>query len=370
MAEICGEAVADESLDTNNDSTNSSETFYITTESSSIDDSNKDKEAAMTYYIVEEEVFVNSDKNTEIELKVAAAPLDASNDNMELELHQNAIKNIADIGKDAEAANNQDEDNIEEETIDRIRETLDSTNTSDSVQKKVKKNIKNKTIKADKSGNVQVKHDSTELKIPNHVLGRNVTHPNLEVTRNGRAPKQRIGVKIPHRNLTSQIVTKQDITEVLLERQRTRNASRVYGQNTLFAKRLTKALANRIVPPKQGQLKNADLISILEGTEEEVTQNPKMKDETSVNRTIVEEDSIETYTKAEFVKQIEQQLAQKQLTELQTQRPNKRKRQELKLIENDDDKPQIIEEIYEENVTGKKSDGKPRKIKGKVKGFL
>lgn len=351
MAEICGETVTEESLDTTNDSTNSSETFYITTESTSIDDPSKGKETEMTYYIVEEEVFVNPGNDTEIELKVAAAPIDTSNDNT-------AVKKNS-TGKHAQVVTD-GEDNIEEESIDQIRDTVDSTQTTGPTEKK--KNLKSNTIKS-KAGNIQIK---SELKIPNHVLGRNVANPNLEMTRNGRPPKPRIGVKVPHRNLTSQIVSKQDITDVLLERQRAKSAGKVYGENTLFAKRLTKTLASRIVPPKQSQLKNSDLISILEGTEEEVAQTAKKKDVLVVQNIDeqVQDDSIETYTNDEFVKQIEQQLARKQLNELQNQKPNKRKRLDVKLIDTDEERSQI-EEIVERTIIEKKGDAKPRKIKGK-----
>lgn len=175
---------------------------------------------------------------------------------------------------------------------------------------------------------VNVKKE-TGLKIPNHVLGRNVQNPNQEVTRNGRPPKPRIGVTVPHRNLTSQIVTKHDIAEVLLERQKARNTSKVYGSNTLFARKLTKTLASRIIPrnkPKP-ELANADLISILEGTEDDVEQpEPPEINKKAESSTSRQDDNIEVYSNNEFVKQLEQQLALKQLNELQMQKPIKRRR--------------------------------------------
>lgn len=122
--------------------------------------------------------------------------------------------------------------------------------------------------------------------IPSHILGRSIDNPVIDTFRNGRVPpKPRLGVKIPYKNLTSQIVSKDEIAQEILERQKKKNAQS--GQTVpemLFAKKLTQRLAKKIAPTdepvsvseevvatcnKDETINNSDLLAILEGDGED-----------------------------------------------------------------------------------------------------
>lgn len=176
------------------------------------------------------------------------------------------------------------------------------------------------------------------LKIPHHVLGRNIENPVDDRFSNGRVPpKPRLGVKIPYRNLTSQIVSKQEIENVILERARQKNAAHdpPVGGDVFFTKKLTQRLAKKIAPNKSsdesGRQKkvenrtpvavtgtpvkdtikdNSDLIAILEGSEEEWSDTSAVPN-AQKNKT--------TMTTAEE-KEREKQIALKQLEQLPQRR--------------------------------------------------
>lgn len=60
---------------------------------------------------------------------------------------------------------------------------------------------------------------SPSFSIPPHLLGRNVDNPAEDTTAHGRKlQKPRLGVRVPYRNLTSQIVTQEELAKELLER--------------------------------------------------------------------------------------------------------------------------------------------------------
>lgn len=131
---------------------------------------------------------------------------------------------------------------------------------------------------------------------------------------NGRVPpKPRLGVKIPYRNLTSQIVSKQEIEQVILDRARAKQQQPPAGGDLFFTKKLTQRLARKIIPEEKkkaaeieerrkrelelqeqklkeqqeaskakSQQDNADLLAILEGDDAddisdvaEITEKPK-----------------------------------------------------------------------------------------------
>ncbi|XP_025832830.1 E3 ubiquitin-protein ligase RBBP6 isoform X2 [Agrilus planipennis] len=108
--------------------------------------------------------------------------------------------------------------------------------------------------------NEESRHFSTEIdgnkKIPCHVLGRNVVNPSIDLARKGRMPpKPRLGVKIPYRNLTSQIVSKDEIAEEIMERSRQRNASLPSSKDILFARKLTQRLASKLAAAESSAVK-------------------------------------------------------------------------------------------------------------------
>lgn len=98
--------------------------------------------------------------------------------------------------------------------------------------------------------------DERHVNIPCHVLGRTIDNPQEDLVRNGRTPpKPRLGVKVPYRNLTSQIVSKQDIANELIERVSKRNPQPdlPLGGDIFFAQKLTQRLANKLA--KKDKLK-------------------------------------------------------------------------------------------------------------------
>jgi chromodomain protein Y len=131
--------------------------------------------------------------------------------------------------------------------------------------------------------------------IPLHVLGRDITKPTEGVSNGGRTmPKPRLGVKVPYRNLTSQIVSKEEIEKEIMERfklKQEQNATT--SADILFARKLTQRLAKKLIPsdkektvpkPEPGgsvennkpniaasEIKNnSDLIAILEGDGDDI----------------------------------------------------------------------------------------------------
>lgn len=173
---------------------------------------------------------------------------------------------------------------------------------------------------------VRPRRNRKKLQIPNHVLGRNIINPVEDTFRNGKAPpKPRLGVKIPYRNLTSQIVSKAEIAEEILER--SRRFSRENPRQNMFARKLTQNLVKKLQPkdakgpigvtsltrgrgrPGAGKgkkdgdkLDNSDLLAILEG------------DDATTESTASEEPQKDT--KEEMTTEKEREIALKQLSEL------------------------------------------------------
>lgn len=87
--------------------------------------------------------------------------------------------------------------------------------------------------------------------IPPHLMGRDLNNPAQDMIGTGRrVQKPRLGVKVPYRNLTSQIVSQDEIAQEILERSlRKYSYSEVpEGGDVFFAMKLTHRLANKITP--------------------------------------------------------------------------------------------------------------------------
>lgn len=54
--------------------------------------------------------------------------------------------------------------------------------------------------------------------LPPHLLGRTVDNPSSDIPPGRRTQKPRLGVRVPYRNLTSQIVTQNEIAQEIFER--------------------------------------------------------------------------------------------------------------------------------------------------------
>uniref|UniRef100_A0A1B6E1H7 Uncharacterized protein n=1 Tax=Clastoptera arizonana TaxID=38151 RepID=A0A1B6E1H7_9HEMI len=88
--------------------------------------------------------------------------------------------------------------------------------------------------------------------LPPHLMGRDVNNPEVDAAGTGkRIQKPRPGVKVPYRNLTSQIVSQSEIAQELLERSLKKHPYHdpPQGGDSFFAMKLAHRLATRIVPP-------------------------------------------------------------------------------------------------------------------------
>lgn len=118
--------------------------------------------------------------------------------------------------------------------------------------------------------------------IPMHVLGHDINKP-LEPVVNGRAiPKPRLGVKVPYRNLTSQIVSKAEIEKEIMERGRLKMEQ---NKDQKFARSLTQRLVRKIVPTADA--KEHNILTIMEQKED----NVKVKEEKKPASTSIQNDS-------------------------------------------------------------------------------
>lgn len=87
--------------------------------------------------------------------------------------------------------------------------------------------------------------------VPPHLLGRNMDNPLEDMIGSGRRiQKPRLGVRVPCRNLTSQIVSQDEIAQEIYERSARRGTvhDRPEGGDVFFTKKLTHRLAKRITP--------------------------------------------------------------------------------------------------------------------------
>ncbi|XP_076263936.1 HP1 and insulator partner protein 1 isoform X2 [Rhynchophorus ferrugineus] len=200
--------------------------------------------------------------------------------------------------------------------------------------------------------------------IPLHILGHDINKP-VDTATNGKAPKPRLGVKVPYRNLTSQMVSRQDIEKEIMERGKKRQQ-----KEHLFVRSLTARLAKKLSPstaslskqtkitgsttedssssnqniaesakgdsninttdedekqstePKEGIENNSDLLAILEGNDEseeivlaKETTASKKNENTKSDRAPADETSI---------KNLEREIALQQLQDLPYLSPSNR----------------------------------------------
>lgn len=110
--------------------------------------------------------------------------------------------------------------------------------------------------------------------IPPHLMGRDVKNPAQDVVgTNRRVQKPRLGVKVPYRNLTSQIVTQDEIAQEILERQMRKYpySDLIEGGDVLFAMKLTHRLAHKIVTTESVERKQLEAAKTVAATVASVT---------------------------------------------------------------------------------------------------
>lgn len=187
------------------------------------------------------------------------------------EVAPNVIKreNITDKAKDTtdKANDTTDKSKESEEIIEQMEEMEASEATAET--EAGDDNAKSKKIDVRNITSKEIK-DELLPNVPCHVLGRNIDNPQEDLVSNGRTPpKPRLGVKVPYRHLMSQIVTKQDIANELIERAAKRNPDPdpPLGGDIFFAQKLTANLASKIAKkdllPKSSELNNSSKSLIL-----------------------------------------------------------------------------------------------------------
>ncbi|PSN33096.1 hypothetical protein C0J52_19407 [Blattella germanica] len=112
--------------------------------------------------------------------------------------------------------------------------------------------------------------------IPPHLMGRNVDNPTEDMIGSRRKlQKPRLGVRVPYRNLTSQIVTQDEIAQELLERSLKKHPvhDTPEGGDLFFAMKLTQRLANRLSPSAVGVNVSGTEVETLAGKSSQFQQN-------------------------------------------------------------------------------------------------
>lgn len=128
------------------------------------------------------------------------------------------------------------------------------TNASKNKETDVNKNDTDKKEAAKNGPDSTPKPVSRPPYIPPHLMGRDLNDPAQDMIGTGRrVQKPRLGVKVPYRNLTSQIVSQDEIAQEILERSlRKYSYSEVpEGGDVFFAMKLTHRLANKITPANE-----------------------------------------------------------------------------------------------------------------------
>lgn len=180
--------------------------------------------------------------------------------------------------------------------------------------------------------------------IPLHVLGRDISKPTEGVSNGGRTmPKPRLGVKVPYRNLTSQIVSKQDIEKEIMERFKIKQEQNIANSaDAMFARRLTQRLAKKLIPVDKENAEKKNLQSTSSGsTSLNITQ--EIQDNSDLLAILEGEDDLapKQFGKKEMSKETEREIALKQLSEL----PNLSPTPEKKFFKSRDDENKKEKEI-------------------------
>ncbi|XP_060521083.1 uncharacterized protein LOC132698805 isoform X2 [Cylas formicarius] len=164
------------------------------------------------------------------------------------EEQQQAVTEVLIQGEEVLPTHTDTFDSIEEENEDNPEETLYVMYEDSSSQDgESSQNSTGPTDTESKSNDVlqpkRRRGRKPKQDIPMHVLGHDISKP-VENVLNGKSPKPRLGVKVPYRNLTSQIVSKEEIEKEIVERGRKRQEQ--YKSQQTFAKRLSSKLARKL----------------------------------------------------------------------------------------------------------------------------
>ncbi|XP_019874161.2 titin isoform X2 [Aethina tumida] len=174
----------------------------------------------------------------------------------------------------------------------------------------------------------RVKTGVNAISVPSHVLGVDIKSPVDPV--NGNKP--RLGVKIPCKNLQSQIVSKEELQKEIMARSKVKQEQK---SDLMFARRLTSRLAKKLISPaatpkakKNSQTSqnkindNSDLLAILEG--DDVSQETHVKTEVEGKQVKQNNQTESEEVVDENLKMLEREIALQQLQELPNLAPTVR----------------------------------------------
>lgn len=115
----------------------------------------------------------------------------------------------------------------------------------------------NSEVRPDTPSDGRSQSSTPTFQVPPHLLGRTVENPQSDIPPGRRTQKPRLGVRVPYRNLTSQIVTQNEIAQEIFERTQKKHPEMVQGMvpkggianSDLFTRKLTQRLASSITAP-------------------------------------------------------------------------------------------------------------------------
>lgn len=260
------------------------------------------------------------------------------NDEIPLEsLEINSFENGCIISNDDKQNDNSLSSN--NEVVIQDKDSLYIVNNVILVEEQNNSNEENEIVEINDNIEIQLQNMSeekevTKAEIPTHVLGRNIINPASDHFRGGKLPpKPRLGVKVPYRNLTSQIVSKQEIENEIMKRQHQKNINAEAGSSNLFARKLTQRLAKKIIPSQNEQTSKTNNNQDVNRNNEET---PKIDENLDLLAILEGDDTNSSEANPmdlKYVKDLEKQIALKQLSELpKTRKYTKRKNPDSDVI--------------------------------------
>lgn len=222
----------------------------------------KSKDTDFSIEIIEEqEIAGGTEHNPEVIQEVTIESKDTGDTVKEETKYVTDVSNTQNVSTEEKNADNyiQVQESLPDSgasTVTIIDDTTQEAPMDNSVQ--VKSESKSIKVQEKRSRVTRSSHARSVSDVPCHVLGRNIDNPTEDLISNGRTPpKPRLGVKVPYRFLTSQIVSKQDLADELLELVAKRNPDPdpPAGGDIFFAQKLTQRLANKIAMSESKRLK-------------------------------------------------------------------------------------------------------------------
>lgn len=158
-------------------------------------------------------------------------------------------------------------------------EEIYTVNEDGEVQEAVKKKRGSRSLEEQASGkSPRPRGRKPKTEIPLHILGHNVTKPVDSAVNGKSAPKPRLGVKVPYRNLTSQIVSKAEIEQEIMDRNKKKES-----KESAVARHLSARITKKFVPPSSDPLAvtESDISAKASAKKTPVEKTPAAEDDTT-----------------------------------------------------------------------------------------